>query len=279
MAKLIPCLTLLVSSFFLVLFLQETFHRRKMIKRLSLNMKTTRQKPQKTSIITGLLSKFNLDKNEKVKMKIDNAGNPKYIGESVKHYYISKIVLAVFVALAVGKAGPKLVIWGFIGFMFPDFLLYIGAKRRKEEILMELPKMIDYIKKSLVGGSLLTETLAQLPQRLTGPLKEEAERLSARYNITLNLNQSLDIFAKRIGLEEVDNLVLALTQSEKTGKVKELLAQQSELLKTKMEYEVKKETNTKSNLLPLVCVLMVANILILVIAPLLLSIFHNNFFS
>ena len=44
--------------------------------------------------------------------------------------------------------------------------------------------------------------------------------MAARYALTLDLPRSLDIFAKRIGLEEVDNMVLALKQIEVIGWLK-----------------------------------------------------------
>lgn len=101
-------------------------------------------------------------------------------------------------------------------------------------------------------------------------------RLAARYALTLDLPRSLDAFANRIGLEEVDHLVLAQKQSEITGRVKTLLVRQSELLKARQQAEEEKGARNRANFLPLVSVMVVANIMILVVMPLLIQ-FTSSF--
>lgn len=160
--------------------------------------------------------------------------------------------------------------------MLPDGLLYLAARKRKEEILRALPDMLDFLRRALAGGAGIRETLAALPDRLPGPLREEVMLLAARYALTLDLPRSLDAFANRIGLEEVDRLVLALKQSEITGRLKTLLARQSELLKARQQAEEERGARNRANFLPLVSVMVVANIMILVVMPLLIQ-FTSSF--
>jgi hypothetical protein len=83
-------------------------------------------------------------------------------------------------------------------------------------------------------------------------------QLAAHYALTLDLTHSLDAFAARIGLEEVDHLVLALKQSEVTGRVKTLLAHQAEVLKVRRQAEIEKGMKNRANFLPLISVMVVA---------------------
>jgi|GEM_PF-1663540 len=208
--------------------------------------------------------------------RLAQAGNPRLIGESPAHFYAAKLVLGVLVGLRLGGGGFPFLAYGLAGFMLPDGLLYLAARKRKEEIRRALPEMLDFLRRALAGGAGMRETLSALPDRLSGPLREEVMRLAARYALTLDLPRSLDAFAQRIGLEEVNHLVLALKQSEVTGRLKTLLAGQSELLKARQQAEEEKGAQNRANFLPLVSVMVVANIMILVAIPLLIQ-FTSSF--
>lgn len=204
----------------------------------------------------------------RIHYRLAQAKNPRFIGESPAHFYAAKLILGLVVGLDVGRAGLPFVIYGLMGFMVPDFLIYLGARRRQEEILAEMPVMLDFLRRALAGGTPMHQALAALPERLSGPLRKEVVRLSAHYMLTMDLPRCLDEFANRIDVEEVDHLVLALKQNEVTGRVKTLLARQAEMLKARLAAEEKKGSATRTNFLPLVSVMMVANIVILVAMPL-----------
>jgi len=208
--------------------------------------------------------------------RLAQAGHPRLIGKSPAHFYAAKLILALLVALRLGGNGFTLLLFSLVGFMLPDGLLYLAARKRKEEIRRALPDMLDFLRRALAGGAGMRETLAALPDRLSGPLRKEVMLLAARYALTLDLPRSLDILAQRIGLEEVDHLVLTLKQSEITGRVKTLLARQSELLKARQQAEEEKASRNRANFLPLVSVMVVANIMILVVMPLLIQ-FTSSF--
>lgn len=208
--------------------------------------------------------------------RLAQAGNPGLIGASPAHFYTAKLLLAVAAGLRLGGSGPALLFFGMLGFMLPDGLLYLAARRRKEEILRVLPEMLDFLRRSLAGGNGMRETLSALPQRVSGPLRKEVMQLAAHYALTLNLPSCLDAFAARIGLEEVDHFVLALKQSEATGRVKSLLAHQAEVLKARRQAGIERGLKNRANFLPLISVMVVANIMILIAMPLLIQ-FTSSF--
>jgi len=208
--------------------------------------------------------------------RLAQAGNPRLIGESPAHFYAAKLILAVLVGFRLGGHGLPFLAYSLVGFMIPDGLLYLAAKKRKEKILCTLPEMLDFLRRGLTSGAGMLETLSALPHRVSGPLREEVMCLAAQYALTLDLPGSLDAFAGRVGLEEVDNMVLALKQSEVTGRVKTLLARQSEVLKVRRQADIEKALKNRANFLPLVSVMVVANIMILIAMPLLIQ-FSSSF--
>lgn len=215
----------------------------------------------------------------KLNYRLIRAGNPKYIGQSPAHFYASKLILALVGAFFIGKSGWPMVYYGLGGFMAPDILIWLGIKKRQEQMLHELPEMLDFLRKSLSSGTQMPQALAALAGRLQGPLQGEVIRLSAYYNLTMDISSSLDDFSKRVDMDEVDNMILALKQGEQTGRVKALLTQQSEMLKTRMSYDQKINTQNRANFLPLVSVLMVINIMMLVGLPIVLKIMSESFFQ
>jgi len=235
----------------------------------------------KTNILLPLAEKLLswYGNKTEINYKLARAGNPKFIGQTHAHFYASKLVLAFVFAFFYGKSGLPMLLYGVGGFMAPDFLIWLGAKKRQEQMLEELPEMLDFLRKSLSSGAQMPQTLAALSSRLQGPLQEEVIRLSAYYNMTMDLDSALDDFSKRVALDEVDNMILALKQGEQTGRVKTLLAQQGEMLKTRMSHDRKKSTQNRANFLPLISVLMVVNIMLLVGTPLILRIFSDSMFQ
>ncbi|MBO8169095.1 MAG: type II secretion system F family protein [Thermoanaerobacteraceae bacterium] len=225
---------------------------------------------------------------EKLTYSLARAGNPKYLGRTVREFYTAKIILSLGLLLYLGMLlkVPFFLLggygaafaWAAIGFFTPDFFIWIGIKHRQEQIFEELPAMLEYLKHSLGVGISMDKALAGLPNHLKGPLRQEAVRLSAFYNMTYDLNEALDRFSKRIGLEEVDNLVLTLKQGEVTGHVKKLLEKQLALLNMKAAYREERNIKNKGNFIPLVSVLMVINIILLVASPLILEFTTNSLF-
>ncbi|KKM13053.1 hypothetical protein SY88_00365 [Clostridiales bacterium PH28_bin88] len=268
-------LVLVVTLAIAIDALWELVRERRRIRRLVASV-TDRERKQESLLLAVAGRLLGWYGRHSLLDRLAQAGHPRFIGESPAHFYAAKLILGVLVGLRLGGGGLPFLAFGLAGFMLPDGLLYLAARKRKEEILRALPDMLDFLRRALAGGAGMRETLAALPDRLFGPLREEVMLLAARYALTLDLPRALDAFAQRTGLEEVDHLVLALKQSEITGRVKTLLARQSELLKARQQAEEDKGARNRANFLPLVSVMVVANIMILVVMPLLIQ-FTSSF--
>ena len=216
---------------------------------------------------------------KEIKARLAKAGNPELYGSTLSHFYAAKLVLPVLLFFSLGDNILAKIIYAIIGFFGPDVLIAMKIRKRKQEILEELPIVLEYLKKTLSGGIQPHVAFAQLPNKLKGPLKEEIAKTSAYYNLTMDLPNALDILAENIGLEEIDSMVLALKQSEQTGRIKKLLEQQYEVLRTRKVLAEKRSISSKSNFLPLISVMVVFNILILILTPMLITIFQEDFLA
>ncbi|WP_374713224.1 type II secretion system F family protein [Symbiobacterium terraclitae] len=201
--------------------------------------------------------------------RLARAGHPRFIGETPAHFYAAKLLFGLGLGLRFGShAVTAFALYAAVGFMVPDVLLILATRRRHEQILQQLPTMLDFIRRTLAGPGTLPDALAALPDRLTGPLSDETRRLSAQYTLTGDLARCLGDFAARIGMDEIDQLCLALHQAELTGRVKTILGSQADAIKLRLQADQKRAAATQANMLPAVSILVVANILLLIGLPL-----------
>lgn len=233
-----------------------------------------REPPVLLSLARRLLSWYQRDT---LPIRLAQAGHPRFIGQTPAHFYAAKLLFALILGIRFGTGGilPFLT-YAAVGFFLPDFLLRMAIRRRHEQILEQLPQMLDFMAVALSSGSGgIPAALAALPHRLSGPLREEVVRLSAEYALTMDLPRALAAFAQRIGMEEIDHFCLALRQAEVTGRVRRLLTSQSEALKLRLEADRRRQLATRANFLPIVSVLMVLNIMLIIGLPLMFELTSN----
>lgn len=217
-------------------------------------------------------------KRQTITLFIQRAGNPYHL--DFNRYVVIKMI-GVFAMYYVGpKSSPvMLTIYILIGLFGVDLMLMAKKKARQAAIMKELPFMMSKIARSTGNGIPIRDVLMVLSTRLEGPLKEEVGRLSVHYNIDGNLSKCLPLFASRIGMDEVDNICMAMIQSEQSGKMRAILEKQAEILKRRTGFAAFKSTKNRSNFLPLTTVGMVICIFILVVVPMFLEIATNGLFK
>ncbi|MBP1931815.1 type II secretion system F family protein [Ammoniphilus resinae] len=218
-----------------------------------------------------------IPRKDKIESFIIRGGSPYDL--TFKRYVVVKIGLTIFTIWLARNSSPLMqTISSLFGFFAIDILIWSKAKKREEEILKELPYMITKIARSTANGVPIREVLMVLSSRLQGPLGEEVSRLSAHYNIDGNLSRCLPVFSKRIGMEDVDNMAMAIIQAEQSGKMRAILEKQAEILKRRESFKAFKSTKNRSNFLPLTTVGMVICIFLLVAVPMFLLIATDGLF-
>lgn len=219
-----------------------------------------------------------IPKKENVEVFILRAGSPYHL--TFKRYVVIKLIATIAIYNFLAPNSPVFAtIYVLIGFFGLDILLFAKKKQRQQKIIRELPFMISKIARSTSNGIPIREILLVLSTRLQGPLKEEVKRLSAHYNIDGNLSNCLPIFANRIGMDDVDNMAMAMIQAEQSGKMRAILEKQAEILKKRQNFKTMKGTKNRSNFLPLATVGMVICIFLLVAVPMFLLIASNGLFN
>ena len=221
---------------------------------------------------------WRIPKKEKIEIYILRAGSPYNI--TFKRYVVIKIIATVAVYYFLAPESPVFAtIYVLIGFFCLDILLWAKKRARQQEILKEVPFMMTKIARSTANGIPMREILMVLSTRLEGPLRDEVKRLSAHYNIDGNLSNCLPVFANRIGMDEVDNMSMAMIQAEQSGKMRAILEKQAEILKKRENFKSIKGTKNRSNFLPLTTVGMVVCIFLLVAVPMFLLVATNGLFK
>lgn len=219
-----------------------------------------------------------IPKKDAIETFIIRGGSPYNL--TFKRYVVVKIGFTLFMIwMARNNSLVMQIIYSLLGFLAVDILIWAKKKKREEEILKELPFMITKIARSTANGVPIREVLMVLSSRLQGPLGEEVSRLSAHYNIDGNLSRCLPVFTKRIGMEDVDNMSMAMIQAEQSGKMRAILEKQAEILKRREGFKSFKSTKNRSNFLPLTTVGMVICIFLLVAVPMFLVVATNGLFG
>lgn len=104
-----------------------------------------------------------------------------------------------------------------IGFFAPDLLVRAMADRRKDQIQLELPDVLDQLTMSVEAGLSFEAALGRLAAKERGVLAEEFARLMQDIRLGTPRVEALAGLANRSGVEDLRHVVLSLRQAEKLG--------------------------------------------------------------
>jgi tight adherence protein C len=106
---------------------------------------------------------------------------------------------------------------GFTGWIAPVVILKSRARRRTEQIEIELPELIDLLVVTLEAGLGFTGALQRSAERVRGPLGAEIRLALHEHNLGLTIEQALQNFLDRCNAPAVRAFVRAVTQGESLG--------------------------------------------------------------
>jgi tight adherence protein C len=108
--------------------------------------------------------------------------------------------------------------YGFAtGWVVPLFLLKSRARRRTEQIEVELPELIDRLVVTLEAGIGFNAALQRSGERMSGPLGEELRLTLHEHELGLTMQAALANLLKRCDVPSIRAFVRAVTQSEQLG--------------------------------------------------------------
>ncbi len=135
---------------------------------------------------------------------------------------LASIVSFVMALFSMGAMGEISLGWllslTVFGFFLPKITLHDLHAKRKLSIVRHLPMYLDYITMSVQAGLNLSGALHQAVEKgPKGPLHAEFDGVIRDLRAGMSRSDSLRSMAERVQVKEINSLVSALIQAEKTG--------------------------------------------------------------
>jgi tight adherence protein C len=134
---------------------------------------------------------------------------------------VTLTLLALWSAASAGWAPlVAVVVAGYalaVGWIAPTFLIKSRARRRTEQIEVELPELIDRLVVTLEAGIGFNAALQRSGERMSGPLGEELRLTLHEHELGLTMRAALSNWLHRCEVPSIRAFVRAVTQSEQLG--------------------------------------------------------------
>lgn len=163
---------------------------------------------------------------EKVRRKLDMAGNPRYIGVSE---YIGLKVLSAAVVIPLGILGLRQldlaggVLWASvavvigIGLWLPDIVLQRLIEARQAAIRRTLPDVLDLLVVSVEAGVGFDGAMQKVVEKSRGPLPDELGRVLEQVRLGKSRADALREMGERTRVPDLISFVAAVQQGETLG--------------------------------------------------------------
>jgi tight adherence protein C len=108
-------------------------------------------------------------------------------------------------------------LFGFIGFFGPTFLVTMRGRRRADSVSADLPDALDLLAVSVEAGLGFDGAIAKLTEHMDGPLIEEFELALGEMRIGESRQDALKRIADRVPAAEIAAFVRAIVQADQLG--------------------------------------------------------------
>lgn len=162
---------------------------------------------------------------KKIRDRLDKLGNP--FNLTAEKYIALKIIIPIFMFIYLmicnsSSATPvriaQAALAAFVGFFIIDFVYYLGNKDDMNKIRLDLEDVTNLINLQTVSGAPLANALTKAYEVCKlKRFKKSLIRLSARINLTKNLEKSLNEFNAEYDMPEIDTFVSLLKESIDSG--------------------------------------------------------------
>jgi tight adherence protein C len=149
-----------------------------------------------------------------------NTAPASFIGYRMLAATASSLVLAWLLINAGASALVVVILAGYAGIMGwfgPAAALKSRARRRSEQIEVELPELIDLLVVTLEAGLGFTAALKRSGERVRAPLGDEIRLALHEHSLGLTVEQALQNFLDRCSAPAVRAFVRAVNQGESLG--------------------------------------------------------------
>lgn len=208
---------------------------------------------------------------DRIKVKMKRSG---YKGEyAAVIYLLLKFAAPVFLFtvsfIANYPSVKKSLLLALLTFLIVDIVVKIEKKKHNMIFQKHIYKIYKYLHNQISSGVRVTDAVKTVYEVVEdNVLKEILIRLAARFELTLDIDASLDEFRMNFDLHEVETLCVALKQGVITGDNRELLARQEEVMFSKYFNYIQAETDGLRMRSTIVVAMFCAVIVIMIAVPL-----------
>ncbi len=161
-----------------------------------------------------------------IQEKLNLAGRP---GGLTAGSFVALQVISLVLAAAVGlglavllAAGPPILYLGpvgggVLGYLVPSMTISRKIKKRKKQILLALPSALDLLTISVEAGLAFDAALARVTEKYKNVLATEFNQVLNEVRLGRPRLEALDDMGRRNKVEELNNFLQAIIQSEQLG--------------------------------------------------------------
>ena len=173
-----------------------------------------------------LTARVTLDRQQALQEKINLAGRPAglSVGSFLVLRYVALVVGAVvgyLLGVVLSLSSPLILLaplaCAAVGYSFPKMVLDRKVKARQKEILLGLPSALDLLTISVEAGLGFDAALARVTEKYKNALASEFSQVLAEVRLGRPRMEALDDLGRRCKVDELNNFVQAIVQSEQLG--------------------------------------------------------------
>ena len=184
--------------------------------------------PRKNSLLLRFLNLFTpLNRRlllakigERFKNKLVTAGSSLSVGQFLALKQVCALLAFILVLVAARlKFDPRVLIFSaIVGFFLPDLWINSRIKKRRQQVLRQLPSVIDLLGLTVGAGLDLTSAIDLVVKKSkSSPLIEELFNISQESRMGKTRREALRTMANRLNIPEVSSLVRTLVQADRMG--------------------------------------------------------------
>ena len=167
-------------------------------------------------IFTKIYSKFHQQRVAKTTKKLDELylevrKNRLFMFQAVGPFLFGGVGFIVFQNTAAAIAAA------IFGFVAPSLVIKILEKKRREKFKTQLPDVLGMLSSSLKAGLSLSQAIEVVVEEMPAPASQEFAMVAKETKMGLSLEQSFEGLYKRIQMEELNMLAIAILIAKETG--------------------------------------------------------------
>ncbi|EOP57934.1 hypothetical protein IIW_00087 [Bacillus cereus VD136] len=226
-----------------------------------------------------------LSESKEVESWLKKAGQPKnmtvdrFQGLKIALFLIGFFTGFAWVIVGLPFAQIIMIAFPFLGYFYPIYWIKSIAKRRQEEIRLEIPDFLDMMSVTLQVGLGFDQALAKILPYFKGALGEEFQRFTQEIKLGVRREQALDNLLDRNDCPELQALIKSLLQGIQLGvPISTTFKHQAEDMRVMQQERVKELASKASPKITLITTFFIAPTAIIMIVGLIVMnfIFGEN---